>query len=105
MQPAAGDAGTALGAALHVAAELGDRTAPMTGVDLGRGWSTRSWRRNCAGRRCRTPGPSRSPPRRRRCSPATASSPGTRGAASTARARSATGRCSPTRATGTPPAG
>ncbi|MEV5630091.1 carbamoyltransferase family protein [Micromonospora tulbaghiae] len=39
VQPAAGDAGTALGAALHVAAELGDRTAPMTGVDLGRGWS------------------------------------------------------------------
>lgn len=39
VQPAAGDAGTALGAALHVATELGDRTAPMTGVDLGRGWS------------------------------------------------------------------
>ncbi|WFE39441.1 carbamoyltransferase C-terminal domain-containing protein [Micromonospora sp. WMMD998] len=39
VQPAAGDAGTALGAALHVAGELGDRSAPMTGVDLGRGWS------------------------------------------------------------------
>ncbi|MFI7428838.1 carbamoyltransferase [Micromonospora sp. NPDC049836] len=39
VQPAAGDAGTALGAALHVAGELGDRSAPMSGVDLGRGWS------------------------------------------------------------------
>src|SRR5690606_25920173 len=39
VQPAAGDAGTALGAALHVAAEAGERTAPMTGADLGRQWS------------------------------------------------------------------
>ncbi|MEV0427339.1 carbamoyltransferase C-terminal domain-containing protein [Micromonospora sp. NPDC050495] len=39
VQPAAGDAGTALGAALHVAGELGDGSAPMTGVDLGRAWS------------------------------------------------------------------
>ncbi|MEU1846841.1 carbamoyltransferase family protein [Micromonospora sediminicola] len=39
VQPAAGDAGTALGAALHVAGELGDRSVPMTGADLGRGWS------------------------------------------------------------------
>ncbi|MEV4489561.1 carbamoyltransferase C-terminal domain-containing protein [Micromonospora coxensis] len=39
VQPAAGDSGTALGAALHVAGELGDRTTPMTGADLGRGWS------------------------------------------------------------------
>ncbi|MFE9201862.1 carbamoyltransferase [Micromonospora sp. NPDC007230] len=39
VQPAAGDAGTALGAALHVAGELGDRSTPMAGVDLGRGWS------------------------------------------------------------------
>ncbi|MFU8872676.1 carbamoyltransferase [Micromonospora sp. SL4-19] len=39
VQPAAGDAGTALGAALHVAGELGDRSTPMTGADLGRGWS------------------------------------------------------------------
>ncbi|MFB9239322.1 carbamoyltransferase [Plantactinospora siamensis] len=38
VQPAAGDAGTALGAALHLAGELGDRAAPMPGVDLGRGW-------------------------------------------------------------------
>jgi carbamoyltransferase len=38
VQPAAGDAGTALGAALHVAAELGDRVAPMTTAALGRGW-------------------------------------------------------------------
>ena len=38
VQPAAGDAGTALGAALHVAAAAGEPVAPMTGADLGRGW-------------------------------------------------------------------
>jgi len=37
-QPAAGDAGTALGAALHLARELGDRPRPMTTAALGRGW-------------------------------------------------------------------
>ncbi|HZQ58412.1 MAG TPA: carbamoyltransferase C-terminal domain-containing protein [Acidimicrobiales bacterium] len=39
VQPAAGDAGTALGAALYVATGMGDRVAPMRGADLGRGWS------------------------------------------------------------------
>ncbi|MGX7672589.1 carbamoyltransferase family protein [Plantactinospora sp. DSM 117369] len=39
VQPAAGDAGTALGAALHLASVLGDTTTPMPGVDLGRGWT------------------------------------------------------------------
>jgi carbamoyltransferase len=39
VQPAAGDAGTALGSALHVARELGEQTEPMPGADLGRGWS------------------------------------------------------------------
>jgi len=38
IQPAAGDAGTALGAAMHVALELGDDVAPMPGAALGRGW-------------------------------------------------------------------
>ena len=38
VQPAAGDAGTALGAALHAAAELGDPVRPMPGADLGREW-------------------------------------------------------------------
>jgi carbamoyltransferase len=38
VQPAAGDAGTALGAALHVASDAGP-VAPMVGADLGRGWS------------------------------------------------------------------
>jgi carbamoyltransferase len=38
VQPAAGDSGTALGAALHVARTAGP-VAPMTGADLGRGWS------------------------------------------------------------------
>ena len=38
VQPASGDAGTALGAAMHVAAELGDEVAPMATAALGRGW-------------------------------------------------------------------
>ncbi|MFB4314225.1 carbamoyltransferase [Actinomadura sp. 21ATH] len=39
VQPAAGDAGTALGAALHLAWEAGERIAPMPGAALGREWS------------------------------------------------------------------
>ncbi|MFC4372957.1 carbamoyltransferase [Nocardia halotolerans] len=39
VQPAAGDAGTALGAALQLAAEFGEPAAPMRGADLGREWS------------------------------------------------------------------
>ena len=39
VQPASGDAGTALGGALHLAAQEGDRPSPMPGADLGRGWS------------------------------------------------------------------
>jgi carbamoyltransferase len=39
VQPAAGDAGTALGAALAVAAEGGDRIRPMTTAALGRGFT------------------------------------------------------------------
>ncbi len=39
VQPAAGDAGTALGAALWVARHGGARIAPMTTADLGRSWS------------------------------------------------------------------
>jgi carbamoyltransferase len=39
VQPAAGDAGTALGAALHVAQSLGDRIEPMRRAALGRGWA------------------------------------------------------------------
>lgn len=38
VQPAAGDAGTALGAALHVAHAMGDTVAPMATAALGRGW-------------------------------------------------------------------
>ena len=51
VQPAAGDAGTALGAALHVAALLGDRVHPMRTAALGRAWENddvRDWLR-CAG--------------------------------------------------------
>jgi carbamoyltransferase len=39
VQPAAGDAGTALGGALFVATAMGDRCHPMAGADLGRGWT------------------------------------------------------------------
>ncbi len=39
VQPAAGDAGTALGAALHLVAGHGDAVEPMTSAALGRGWS------------------------------------------------------------------
>jgi carbamoyltransferase len=38
VQPAAGDAGTALGAALYVAERLGDRIEPFTTAALGRDW-------------------------------------------------------------------
>jgi carbamoyltransferase len=39
VQPAAGDAGTALGAAMYVAERLGDRTLPMGSAALGRQWT------------------------------------------------------------------
>jgi carbamoyltransferase len=39
VQPAAGDAGTALGGALFVAQELGEQLSPFPGADLGREWS------------------------------------------------------------------
>ena len=39
VQPAAGDAGTALGGALAVAHELGDDVVPLRGADLGSGWT------------------------------------------------------------------
>jgi carbamoyltransferase len=39
VQPAAGDAGTALGGALHIANADGDTAAPMPGADLGRSWT------------------------------------------------------------------
>ena len=39
VQPAAGDSGTALGAALQQTAEAGVPTVPMTSAALGRGWS------------------------------------------------------------------
>ncbi len=42
VQPASGDSGTALGAALHVAHELGDDVAPMRSAALGRGWDDRA---------------------------------------------------------------
>jgi carbamoyltransferase len=41
VQPAAGDAGTALGAACAVAHDLGDEIHPMETAAIGRGWSDR----------------------------------------------------------------
>lgn len=41
VQPAAGDAGTALGAALQLAADFGEAVEPMGGADLGRGLERR----------------------------------------------------------------
>src|SRR3954447_24013758 len=38
VQPVSGDSGTALGAAMHLAHELGDAVAPMRTAALGRGW-------------------------------------------------------------------
>jgi carbamoyltransferase len=38
VQPAAGDSGTALGAALRLARDLGDPVQPMPGADFGRSW-------------------------------------------------------------------
>ncbi len=40
VQPAAGDAGTSLGAALYVAAQNGERITPMRTAALGRAWDT-----------------------------------------------------------------
>jgi carbamoyltransferase len=45
VQPAAGDAGTSLGAALYTARELGIEAEPMTSAALGREWSDRELRR------------------------------------------------------------
>lgn len=39
VQPASGDSGTALGGALYLAHELGDRVQPMTTAALGRSWT------------------------------------------------------------------
>ena len=39
VQPAAGDSGTALGAAQHIACVLGDEVEPMESAALGRSWS------------------------------------------------------------------
>jgi carbamoyltransferase len=51
VQPAAGDAGTALGGALQVAAAAGETAGPMPGADLGRGWTDdelEAWLRTAA---------------------------------------------------------
>ena len=99
VQPAAGDAGTALGAALHVAHALGDDgRADAAPRRSGAAGTTTSSPRGCATagvavRAAATTSPTRSPRR----SPPTRSSPGSRAARSSGRARSGTARCSPTR--------
>jgi carbamoyltransferase len=53
VQPAAGDAGTALGAALRVAAELDGHTEPMETASLGRGWAEEEIRESLESARLR----------------------------------------------------
>lgn len=48
VQPAAGDAGAALGAALAVARQLGDATLAMSAVALGGEWTDDELERRCA---------------------------------------------------------
>jgi carbamoyltransferase len=51
VQPAAGDAGTALGGALHLAAAAGETAGPMPDAYLGRGWADdqlEAWLRTAA---------------------------------------------------------
>jgi carbamoyltransferase len=48
VQPASGDSGTALGAAMHVAAMLGDEVRPMSGAALGREWEPAALERRLA---------------------------------------------------------
>ena len=97
VQPAAGDAGTALGAALQLAADAGEPPWSMTGADLGR--AVHDAEIEAA---LRTARPAVRPPAGRgagsgrRDWPRTASSPGSRDAASTGRAPSAIARCWPT---------
>ena len=99
VQPASGDSGTALGAALHVAHELGDVVAPMRSAALGRGWDDACAGRAAGDRRGRLrAAPTTSPTPSPRRWPTTRSSPGSRGGRSSARARSVTARCWPTRA-------
>src|SRR3954469_15523182 len=57
VQPASGDSGTALGAAMQVAHELGDTVAPMRTAALGRGWDD-----DALGARLRTAGVEFAPP-------------------------------------------
>jgi carbamoyltransferase len=46
VQPAAGDSGTALGAAMQAASELGDDVRPMRTAALGRGWDDEALERH-----------------------------------------------------------
>ena len=97
VQPAAGDAGTALGGALFAAPADGRadhrRSRAPTSAGLDRRRVRRRWLRH---RRCRTTARPTSPTPSPTSSPMTASSPGSRAAANSGRGRSATARCWPT---------
>ena len=81
VQPASGDSGTALGAALHVAHALGDAVAPMRDRGAGPRVGRRRAGRGAGDRGRRVQRARRtSPTRWRRCSPTTASWPGSRAA-------------------------
>jgi carbamoyltransferase len=105
VQPAAGDSGTALGAALTVAAEAGDDLTPMTTAALGRGWSDTQIELALSRPACRTSDRLTSPRQRRRSLPTMASSPGSRAELSTGRGPSGVVRCSPTPPARTTPSG
>ena len=87
-QPAAGDSGTALGAALTVAAEAGDRIEPDDDAALGRGWTDAEIEQILQPPGFRTSGRPTSPRRRRSVIADNGWSPGSRDAPSTARGRS-----------------
>ena len=101
VQPAAGDAGTALGAALHDRRGQGRGGLADDRCRAGPRLQRRRARGGAAhGRGCRSSARRISPAPWPTCWPTTASWPGSRAAASTGPAPSGTGRCWPTRAGG-----
>jgi carbamoyltransferase len=99
VQPAAGDSGTALGAALYVAHELGESVQPMRTAALGRGWSDAELETELERAALPYERPDDVAETTAECWRATASWPGSRAAPSTAPGRSATAACWRTPAT------
>jgi hypothetical protein len=98
VQPASGDSGTALGAALRVAATSGTTCGPWAPRRSGAAGATRSSRAGWSGRASCSTARTTSARRWPSASRTTGSSPGSRAGPSSARARSAIAPCSPTRA-------